>query len=211
MLHTNFQRHQPFGSGEDFLKVFTIYGHDGHLGHVTRTIWTNFRSPIPRRLHMKFGFNRPSGFWGEDVWKCWHTHTTHTYIRTTEACLSYRLTHTQLTMYICRPFQYDCTSRPYELVLVALQSVVVSLQCVLVTMERFWFCSGLSTRTVIWWMKQRKNGRVHRHFVLSFRRTEICYVRLLSRIVMTYIFAESRINRVLFRNRTVKPVHPFQT
>ena len=46
--------------------------------------------------------------------------------------------HTRLTMYICRPFQYDCTSRwPYELVLVALRSVKVSLRCVLVTMEMF--------------------------------------------------------------------------
>ena len=46
--------------------------------------------------------------------------------------------HTWLTMYICRPFQYDCTSRwPYEFVLVALRSVVVSLRCVLVTMARF--------------------------------------------------------------------------
>ena len=38
MLHTKFQGHLPFGSGEDFLKVFTIYGHGGHLGHVT---WTD--------------------------------------------------------------------------------------------------------------------------------------------------------------------------
>ena len=38
MLHTKFQGHRPFGSREeDFLKVFTIYGHGGHLGHVTRT------------------------------------------------------------------------------------------------------------------------------------------------------------------------------
>ena len=49
---------------------------------MTRTVWTNFRSPVPRRLHMKFGFNRHSGFRWEDVWKCWHTH-----IRTTEAYL----------------------------------------------------------------------------------------------------------------------------
>ena len=36
MLYTNFQGHRPFGSGEeDFFKVFTISGHDGHLGHVT--------------------------------------------------------------------------------------------------------------------------------------------------------------------------------
>ena len=31
-----------------------------------------------------------------------------------------------------------------------------------------------------------KMVRVHRYFVLSFWRTEICYVRLLSRIVVTY-------------------------
>ena len=31
MLHTRFQGHQ-------------IYGHGGHLGHVTRTVSTNFRS-----------------------------------------------------------------------------------------------------------------------------------------------------------------------
>ena len=51
--------------------VFIIYGHGGHLGHVTRTIWINFRSPILRSLRMKFEFNWPSGFRGEDVWKCW--------------------------------------------------------------------------------------------------------------------------------------------
>ena len=62
MLHTNFQGHQLFGSREeDFLKVFTIHGHGGHIGHVTWTIW-KLSFPIPWRLHMKFGFNRPSGF-----------------------------------------------------------------------------------------------------------------------------------------------------
>ena len=35
MLHAKFQDHRTSGSGEDFLKVFTIYGHGGHLGHVT--------------------------------------------------------------------------------------------------------------------------------------------------------------------------------
>ena len=39
MLHTKFQGHWPFGSGEeDSFKVFPIYGHGGHLGHVTRTV-----------------------------------------------------------------------------------------------------------------------------------------------------------------------------
>ena len=68
MLHAKFQDHWTSGSGEeDFLKVFAIYGHGGHLGHVTLTIYTNFRSPFPRRLHIKFGFDWPSGFRGEDV------------------------------------------------------------------------------------------------------------------------------------------------
>ena len=74
MLHTKSQGHRPSGSGEeDYKRVFTIYGHGGHLGHVTRNIWTNFRSPILRSLHMKFEFNWPCGFRGEDVWKCWRT------------------------------------------------------------------------------------------------------------------------------------------
>ena len=39
MLHTKFQGRQSTGSGEeDCLRVFTIYGHGGHLGHVTQTI-----------------------------------------------------------------------------------------------------------------------------------------------------------------------------
>ena len=32
---------------KNILKVFTIYGHDGHLGHVTWNVYINFRS-----LHM---------------------------------------------------------------------------------------------------------------------------------------------------------------
>ena len=40
---------------------------------MTRNIWTNFCSPILRSLHMKFEFNWPNGFRGEDVWKCWRT------------------------------------------------------------------------------------------------------------------------------------------
>ena len=58
MLHTNIRENLPAGSGEeDFLRVFTIYGHGGHLGHVTQMPRTYFRSPYPRRLHIKFGFD----------------------------------------------------------------------------------------------------------------------------------------------------------
>ena len=35
-----------------FLKVFAIYSHGGHLGHVTWTIYINFSSPFLRMLHM---------------------------------------------------------------------------------------------------------------------------------------------------------------
>ena len=63
MLHTKLRENRPPGSGEeDFLRVFTIYGRGGHLGHVTQMPRTNFRSPYPRRLYIKFGFDRPSGF-----------------------------------------------------------------------------------------------------------------------------------------------------
>ena len=40
MLHARFQNHMTSSSGEeDFLKVFSIYGKNGHLGHVTWTIY----------------------------------------------------------------------------------------------------------------------------------------------------------------------------
>ena len=48
MLHTEFQGHGSVGSGEeDFFKVFTIYGHGGHVGHVTQLICINFQSYSP--------------------------------------------------------------------------------------------------------------------------------------------------------------------
>ena len=65
MLHTKFRENRPAGSGEE--DFFTIYGRGGHLGHVTQMPRTNFRSPYPRRLHIKFGFDRASGFGEENV------------------------------------------------------------------------------------------------------------------------------------------------
>ena len=50
-----------------FKGFYHICGRGGHLGHVTWTIYTNFGSPYPRRLHIKFGFDWPSGFGKEDV------------------------------------------------------------------------------------------------------------------------------------------------
>ena len=75
MLHTKYRGNRSIGSGEiRFLKVFfTVYGRGGHLGNVIELPRTNFRSPYPRRLYVKFGFDRPSGFGEEDVRALWKT------------------------------------------------------------------------------------------------------------------------------------------
>ena len=67
MLHAKFPDHRTSGSGEEDFKRFLPYGHGGYLGHVTSTIYINFRSLFPRRPYIKFGFNWPRGFSGEVV------------------------------------------------------------------------------------------------------------------------------------------------
>ena len=67
MQHTKFHGNRPAGFGEDCLRVFTIYGHGGHLGLVTQMPRIKFRSTYQRRLHIKFGFDWPSRFREEDV------------------------------------------------------------------------------------------------------------------------------------------------
>ena len=47
MLHTKFHGNQPAGSGEDFQRVFTIYGHDDHLGHVTSIMSSDLYFLVP--------------------------------------------------------------------------------------------------------------------------------------------------------------------
>ena len=43
MLHTRFRGNRPTGSGEeDFLRVLTIYGYSGHLGHVTSIMLSDY-------------------------------------------------------------------------------------------------------------------------------------------------------------------------
>ena len=64
MLHTKFSGNRFIDSGVEDFKGFTIYGHGGRLGHVTEMPKTNFRSPFPRRLHIKFVVDWPSGFGG---------------------------------------------------------------------------------------------------------------------------------------------------
>ena len=51
MLHTKFQGNRSSGLGEDFFKVFNLYGHEAHLGHVTRTKYINFLFPFAYRTN----------------------------------------------------------------------------------------------------------------------------------------------------------------
>ena len=62
MLHTKFPGNRPAGSGEGFKRVFTIYGHGGHLGHVTSIMSSNFHCLVPESVHTKFGSERHSSF-----------------------------------------------------------------------------------------------------------------------------------------------------
>ena len=55
MLFTNFCGNRSTGSREeDFLKVFTIYGHGSHLGHVTSIVFINFHFLVPKSFNTKF-------------------------------------------------------------------------------------------------------------------------------------------------------------
>ena len=62
MLHTKFSGNRSNGSGEDFLRVFNIYGHGGHLSQVTIIISLNFNFHVPKSLHIKFTSKWPTGF-----------------------------------------------------------------------------------------------------------------------------------------------------
>ena len=63
MLYAKFRDNRPAGSGEeDFLRVFTIYGRDGHLGHVTSIMSSDFHFLVPESLHTKIGSDRHSSF-----------------------------------------------------------------------------------------------------------------------------------------------------
>ena len=44
------------------VKVLAIYGHGGHPGHVTETIFINMCPSFPGKLHIKFDFEMQSCF-----------------------------------------------------------------------------------------------------------------------------------------------------
>ena len=63
MLHTKFRGNWPAGSGEgDFQRVFTIYGHGGHLGHVISIMSSDFYFLETESFLKKFGSDRQSSF-----------------------------------------------------------------------------------------------------------------------------------------------------
>ena len=63
MLHTKFRENLPVGSvEEDLERVFTIYGHGGHLGHVTSIMSSDFHFLVPESFHTKFVSDRQSSF-----------------------------------------------------------------------------------------------------------------------------------------------------
>ena len=56
MLHTKFffsEISPPVPEKKIFKGFYTIYGHGGHLGHVTSIISTNFHFHVSKRLHTK--------------------------------------------------------------------------------------------------------------------------------------------------------------
>ena len=63
MLHTKFCGNRPAGSGEeDFYRVYIIYGHGGHLGHVTSIMSSDFHFLVLESSHTKFGSDQHSSF-----------------------------------------------------------------------------------------------------------------------------------------------------
>ena len=63
MLHTKFRGNRTTGT-RYFLGFFTIYGHGGHLCHVTSIISTHFHFHflVPESLHKKLVQNGPVVF-----------------------------------------------------------------------------------------------------------------------------------------------------
>ena len=49
----------PLVQEKNFLGFFTIYGRDGHLGHVTNIILQHFHFQVPKSLHKKLVKNCP--------------------------------------------------------------------------------------------------------------------------------------------------------
>ena len=58
---------QPVLEKKIFKGFLPYNGHCGHLGHATYIIYIHIDNPFLLMLHIKFGFDWPSGFRGDDV------------------------------------------------------------------------------------------------------------------------------------------------
>ena len=88
MLHTKPQGHWPFGSGEDFWRVFTIYGCGGHLGHVTQTPANKLWFPQTMEAPHEIWLWLTQRFWRKRSLKMVDGRRTDNW-----ACLYYKLTN----------------------------------------------------------------------------------------------------------------------
>ena len=63
MLHTKFRGNRSAGSVEEvFQRGSKIYGHGGHLGHVTSIMSSDFRFLVPESFHKEFETDPQSSF-----------------------------------------------------------------------------------------------------------------------------------------------------
>ena len=63
MLHTKHHGNRSAGSREEnFQRVSTIYGHGGHLGHVTSIMSSDFHFLVTESFHKKFDTDPQSSF-----------------------------------------------------------------------------------------------------------------------------------------------------
>ena len=63
MLHTKFCGNRPAGFRvEDFLTLFTIYGHCGHFRQVTSIVSSDFHFLVPESFHTQFASDQYSSF-----------------------------------------------------------------------------------------------------------------------------------------------------
>ena len=80
MLHTKPQGYWPFDSGEDdFLRVFTIYGHGGHLGSCDPDPANKLSFPHPTEAPYEIGLQLDHRFWGRRSLKMVDGQTEHAY------------------------------------------------------------------------------------------------------------------------------------
>ena len=119
MLHTNYQCHRLIGSGEDFERILTIFGHEGHDWHMISIVWTHFYALSPTRLHeiwlqLYQWLLRIKMFGLVIVWESWVKGQIMTLtFKTLES--SYTHLISQLYIPIFRPKSSKLSMKPFEL------------------------------------------------------------------------------------------------